>query len=74
MKKNQEEKIVTLSYKQRETKPHKFIERFGIKELVCDSGFIDYDQEEKIEESKVTERVKELKSFSNRKYHTFVIK
>jgi len=63
--------MILLKYKQRETKPHKFVERFGSKELVCDSGFIDYDQEEEVEESKVVERIKELKSFSNRKYHSF---
>jgi len=63
---------VLLKYKQRESKPHKFIERFGSKLLVCDPGFIDYDQEEEIEQLKVNERIKELKSFSNRNYHSFV--
>jgi hypothetical protein len=66
--------MALLKYKQRETKPHIFIERFGIKMLVCQSGTIDYDQEEEVEESKVVERIKELKSFTNRNYHSFIVK
>ena len=66
--------MVLLKYKQREGKPHKFIEWFGSKMLVCDSGTIDYDQEEEVEESKVTERIEELKSFKNRNYHSFTLK
>ena len=66
--------MVLLKYKQRDSKPHKFIERFGIKMLVCQSGTIDYDQEEEVEESKVSERIKELKSFTNRNYHSFIVK
>ena len=65
--------MVLLTYKQRESKPHKFITLFGIKMIVCDSGTIDYDQEEEVEESKVFERIKELKSFTNRKYHSFTM-
>jgi hypothetical protein len=34
---------------------------------------IDYKQEETVILSKVSDRIKELKSFSNRKYHTFRI-
>jgi len=41
--------------------------------LVSQVGTIDYNQEEEIEESKVKERIKELKSFSNRHYHSFVV-
>jgi len=65
--------MALLKYKQRESKSHKFIERFGIKMLVCQTGTIDYDQEEEIESSKVNERIKELKSFSNRNYHSFTL-
>ncbi len=66
--------MVLLKYKQRENKPSELVERFGMKTYVSQSGFIDYDQEEEVEESKVMERIKELKSFSNRKYHSFLIK
>ena len=65
--------MVLLKYKQREVKPSKFIELYGHKTLVSQTGTIDYDQQEEIEESKVTERIKELKSFSNRDYHSFSI-
>jgi hypothetical protein len=65
--------MVLLKYKQRETKPNKFIELYGVKQLVSQVGTIDYNQEEEIEESKVKERIKELKSFSNRHYHSFVV-
>ena len=64
---------VLLKYKQRESKPNLFTERFGRKVLVSQSGTIDYDQEEKIEESKAEERIAELKSFSNRNYHSFTL-
>ena len=64
---------LTLKYKQRESKPNKFIERFGIKMLVCDPGTIDYDQEEEIESGEAEKRIKELKSFSNRNYHSFTL-
>jgi hypothetical protein len=65
--------MVLLQYKQRERKPNKIIELFGMKRFVSESGFIDYDQEEEIQESMVTKRIKELKSFTNRKYHSFSI-
>lgn len=65
--------MVLLKYKQRESKPNIFIDWFGGKKLVCQSGTIDYDQEEEIESSKVNERIKELKSFSNRNYHSFTL-
>jgi len=63
--------MILLKYKQRERKPNILVERFGSKEWVCQIGFIDYDQEEVVEETKVNERIKELKSFTNRNYHTF---
>ncbi len=63
--------MILLKYKQRDTKPNKIVEMFGMKTIVSQSGFIDYDQEETIEPSKVNERIKELKSFGNRNYHTF---
>jgi hypothetical protein len=65
--------MVLLKYKQRERKPHIFVELYGQKDLVCQIGFVDYDQEEEIELSKVDGRIKELKSFTNRNYHTFSI-
>lgn len=64
---------VLLKYKQRESKPHIFVELYGVKQLISQTGFVDYDQEEKIEESKVSKRIAELKSFTNRKYHTFIL-
>ena len=64
--------MALLQYKQRELKPNIFVERYGSKELVCQSGYVDYDQEEEVANDKVIERVKELKSFSNRNYHSFV--
>jgi len=63
----------TLKYKQRESKPNKFVELFGMKTIVYQSGTVDYDQEEEVEDSKVGERITELKSFGNRSYHTFTI-
>jgi hypothetical protein len=65
--------MVLLKYKQRETKPNKFIELYGVKQLVSQVGTIDYNQEEEIDEGKVKSRIKELKSFSNRHYHSFTI-
>lgn len=65
---------VLLTYKQREPKPSIFVERFGMNVLERQNGVIDYDQEEEIEASKVNERIKELKSFTNRNYHTFLVK
>jgi len=65
--------MALLKYKQRDSKPNIFIDWFGSKKLVCQSGTIDYDQEEEIESSKVNERIKELKSFSNRNYHSFTL-
>jgi len=63
--------MTKLKYKQRESKPHKIVELFGVKTIVSQSGFVDYDQEEEVELGKVGARIKELKSFSNRNYHTF---
>lgn len=65
--------MVLLKYKQRESKPDVFIELYGSKRLVSQTGTIDYDQEEEIEVGKVTGRIKELKSFSNREYHSFSV-
>jgi hypothetical protein len=65
--------LVLLKYKQREPKPSKFVDLFGVKTFISQSGFIDYDQEETIESGKVCGRVEELKSFSNKNYHTFRI-
>jgi hypothetical protein len=64
--------IVLLKYKQRESKPSMLVERWGVKQFIPQSGFIDYDQEEEVEASKVNIRVAELKSFSNRRYHSFI--
>tara|TARA_R110000851_G_scaffold329247_2_gene500961 strand:- start:4933 stop:5142 length:210 start_codon:yes stop_codon:yes gene_type:complete len=62
-----------LKYKQRDSKPHIFVERWGVNCIELQHGTIDYDQEEKIEDSKVNKRIAELKSFTNRKYHSFKI-
>ena len=62
---------VLLTYKQRERKPDEFVERWGTKVIQVGIGFVDYDQEEEIEEDLVEERIKELKSFTNRRYHSF---
>lgn len=60
-----------LRYKQREGKPNTLEYRFGIKQVITHSGTIDYDQKEIIDSSKIEARVKELKSFINREYHSF---
>jgi len=65
--------MVLLKYQQRERKPDEFVERFGMKVIQVGVGFVDYDQEEEVESGKVDERIKELKSFSNRNYHTFIV-
>ena len=64
---------VLLKYKQRERKPDEFVERWGMKVIQVGIGFVDYDQEEEVEVGKVDERVKELKSFTNRNYHSFIV-
>ena len=64
---------ILLKYKQRERKPIKIVELFGVKTYLSQSGFIDYDQEETIQVNKVGARIKELKSFSNRNYHSFSV-
>jgi len=63
--------LVLLKYKQRESKPDKIIDSFGGRIIVSQCGVIDYDQEEEIEALEVPKRIKELKSFSNRHYHSF---
>lgn len=65
--------MVLLKYKQRESKPNKVIELYGMKTSVFQTGTIDYDQEEEVEESEVNDRINELKSFSNRNYHSFLV-
>ena len=66
--------MILLKYKQRERKPGEFVERFGVEVYQVGIGFIDYDQEEEVETDKVDARIKELKSFSNRNYHSFTTK
>ena len=66
--------MILLKYKQTGTKPHIFVELYGRKTLVCQPGIVNYDQEEQVEETKLNERIKELKSFTNRNYHTFSYK
>jgi hypothetical protein len=66
--------MVLLKYKQTGTKPHIFVELYGVKTLVFQPGIVNYDQEEEVEASKVNERIKELKSFTNRNYHSFYTK
>lgn len=63
--------FVKLQYKQRERKPDEFIERFGMKTYQVGIGFVDYEQEEVVALNEVDARIKELKSFSNRNYHSF---
>jgi hypothetical protein len=62
---------IKLAYKQRESKPNTLEERFGVKQIISHSGFVDYEQEEIIDIKNVNSRIKELKSFSNRNYHSF---
>jgi hypothetical protein len=62
---------VTLKYKQRQSKDWTIEERFGIRQIIQHSGTIDYEQEEVVDEKNVSARIKELKSFSNREYHSF---
>lgn len=64
---------VLLKYKQRERKPDEFVERWGMKVIQVGIGFVDYDQEEEVEADEVDARIKELKSFSNRNYHSFIV-
>lgn len=65
--------MLLLKYKQRENKPSIFVERFGMKVLERQNGFVDYDQEEEIEEIEVGKRITQLKSYINRKYHSFSV-
>jgi hypothetical protein len=65
--------MALLKYKQRGTKPsYIIVERFGCLTIVQQYGYEDYDQEEEVEDNKVQARVKELKSISNRNYHSFI--
>ena len=65
--------MVLLKYKQREPKPTLIEKRFGSLAFIPQSGFVDYDQEEEVADDKVYARIVELKSFSNRKYHSFLV-
>ena len=65
--------MAILRYKQRVSKPSFIIvERFGSLVFLSQSGFEDYDQEEEVADDKLNARVKELKSFSNVNYHSFI--
>jgi hypothetical protein len=65
--------MVVLKYKQRELKPTLIERRFGLLTYIPQSGYFDYDQEEEVAEDKVKARIQELKSFSNRNYHSFLV-
>jgi hypothetical protein len=65
--------MALLKYKQREPKPTLIERRFGLLTYIPQSGYVDYDQEEEVAEDKVKARIKELKSFSNRNYHSFLV-
>jgi hypothetical protein len=64
---------VVLKYKQRAIKPSVLVEKYGMKMHKTQYGTIDYDQEEVLDINDVNKRVIELKSFSNRDYHSFKI-
>ncbi len=66
---------VLLTYLQRGSTPRYTIEeRFGQMSIVQQNPRdIDFEQEEFVDLDVVNKRIKELKSFSNRKYHTFKI-
>jgi hypothetical protein len=65
--------MVLLKYKQRELKPTLIERRFGLLTYILQIGYVDYDQEEEVAEDKVKARIQELKSFSNRNYHSFLV-
>lgn len=60
-----------LRYKQRGNKAHTLEYRFGSKQIIKHFGVVDYDQKEIVDSSKAQARIKELKSFTNREYHSF---
>ena len=66
---------VKIKYLQRERNSlYKLEERFGSKTFVYQKpGFEDFEQEEDIEANLADKRIKELSSFTNRNYHSFVI-
>lgn len=66
--------MVLLTYKQKEHINWQLQGPCGGKRWVYVNKDVDYEQEEEVEEDKVKERIKELKSFSNRNYHSFKIK
>jgi hypothetical protein len=65
--------MVVLKYKQRELKPTLIERRFGLLTYIPQSGYVDYDQQEEVADNKVKARIQELKSFSNRNYHSFLV-
>ena len=68
------ERKVTLCYKQEGYIGEEIQERFGMKQYVSVNKRVDYDQEEVVLAKDVNKRIKELKSFKNRNYHSFTIK
>lgn len=63
---------ILLKYKQRCSNPsYKIEERFGSKTTVSTNGYTDYDQEEEIEKYNINKRIDELKSITNKHYHSF---
>lgn len=65
---------IILRYKQRCSNPSYIIEeRFGSKTIITTNGYTDYDQEEEIEEFNINKRINELKSITNKNYHSFEI-
>lgn len=62
---------VLLKYKQREHINWELQGPCGGKRWVYVNKTVDYDQFEEVEESNVKQRIKELKSFKNRLYHSF---
>lgn len=65
--------MVLLKYKQDIHKGWELQGLSGGKKWVYVNRVDSYDQVEEIKDSKVEARIKELKSFSNRKYHSFTV-
>lgn len=68
------ERKVILCYKQREQIKWQLQGFCGGKRWVYVNKEVDYEQEEVISSVNVDKRIKELKSFSNRNYHSFIVK
>ena len=66
-------KKVLLKYKQDIHKAWELQGPSGGKRWVYVNRVDSYDQEEEVKETEVEARIKELKSFSNRKYHSFTV-